>query len=220
MNAPVDRNPDAPEAEFEDGLASLVKEELEPGERLLWAGRPLARRNRLPRSAVVGWLIVVFASAVSFGLIKMVRMGANPAEGFGVLVVVAVAIALGGCIGLAAGVNQRRVARSKRENTLYALTDRRAIIWAPAIAKGSVAVHTIPRGQVSRVHRIEFDDGTGDVVLTYESGANWNWTVPTSFESGVNWNWTIPTSFEGIANVRRVEEQVRRTLVVPKDANE
>ena len=206
MNAPVDRNPDAPEAEFEDGLAGLVKEELEPGERLLWAGRPLARRNGLPRSAVIGWLIVGVATAVVFGLIRMVRMGSDPGEPFGVLVVVAVVTAFIVCIGLAVGIHRRRAERGTRENTLYALTDRRAIIWVPALAKGSVAVHTIPRGQVSRVHRIEFEDGTGDVVLTYDMGAGWNWTLPTSFEA--------------IANVRRVEEQVRRTLLVPKDANE
>ena len=206
MDAPLDRNPDAPEAEFDDGLASLVKEELEPGERLLWAGRPTARRDRQPRSAVVGWLIVVVATVLAFGLIRMLRMGSDPSEAVGVVLVVAVAIAIGVCIGLAAGIHRRRVARDKKESTLYALTDRRAIIWLPAIAKGSVAVHTIPRGQVSRVHRIEFDDGTGDVVLTYDMSASWSWTIPTTFEA--------------IANVRRVEEQVRRTLVVPKGANE
>jgi len=100
------------------------------------------------------------------------------------------------------GVVRTRLAeRVKRSGTLYALTDRRAIIWLPEPRLGAVKVYTVTRGSLEGVHRLEFSDGSGDLLFRLKGHR-------PEVES---WG---PTAFEGIAEVRRVEEQVRRTLVV------
>jgi len=94
--------------------------------------------------------------------------------------------------------NHRRTEIARTGGTLYALTDRRAIIWVPEDRRGTVAVHSFRPGQVGRVHRIERPDGSGDVIFALSRDVGYPFT---------------PEGFKGIAGVRRVEEQVRRTLV-------
>ena len=65
-----------------------------------------------------------------------------------------------------------------------------------------IEIHSIPRGKVVNVHRVEYRDGTGDVVFGFEK---------------LDDVCTIPQGFLGITDVRRVEEQVWRVLVEPRD---
>jgi hypothetical protein len=92
-------------------------------------------------------------------------------------------------------VLSRRRGRHLLAREVYALTDRRAIIWLPKQAS-AVAVHTFQPGTIraEELHRVERRDGSGDVVFRRHF---------------------IPTGFREVANVRRVEELVRRFLVIP-----
>jgi hypothetical protein len=98
-------------------------------------------------------------------------------------------------IGFLHGIFSRRVERWKIVGQVYALTDRRAVIWVPQ-AKSAISVNTFQRGTIrgTDLRRVQYPDGSGDV----------------SFR-----NYPEPTGFLGIAEVRRVEELVRRFLVVP-----
>ena len=87
--------------------------------------------------------------------------------------------------------------RRKLAGQVYALTDRRAVIWVPA-ERSAVAVHTFQRGAIDgkALHRVQYPDGSGDVLFQGH------------YYAGV-------AGFLGIAEVRRVEELVRRFLVDP-----
>lgn len=200
---PVPDPPDAIEPEFANDVRGLAKAELEPGERLLWAGRPAPKAEALAGTTVFGWITAGVMTLVALAAFATAIWHPRAGEAVVWLVLLGLAAALVAfftCAGLANGVSQRRNERAKREGTLFALTDRRAIIWVPEAATGAVAVHTVPRGHVARVHRLEYPDGSGDVVLTFSANG---------------YDWQFPSKFEGVADVRRVEEQVRRTLIVP-----
>jgi hypothetical protein len=80
---------------------------------------------------------------------------------------------------------------------VYALTDLRAITWTPWPNSPAVEIRTVARGSITSLHRLEYPDGSGDVMFS----------APTeSGRSGAS-------GFERIADVRRIEDLVRRTLV-------
>jgi hypothetical protein len=203
MDDPLGMSPAPPEAEPEfgdDDARGLVKAELEPGERLLWSGRHVPKAEPVSGSTVAGLATVVVAGGVSLAsFVTLFRHPTGEIAGLVFLGLASFVVTFFVALGTLAGLNNRRKARETKEGTLYALTDRRAIIWVPDRAKGALAVYSIPRGQVARVHRLEYPDGTGDVVLTLRDKASFPWQTPSAFE--------------GIPAVRRVEEQVRRTLI-------
>ena len=101
--------------------------------------------------------------------------------------------------------NRRRLEQTGFKPT-YALTDRRAILWTPNVYNalpGAVEVCSVFRGNIKTIHRIEYPDGTGDVVFN-------------RFASEEGW---MNTSFDGIPDVRRVEDLVRRTLMGPGETD-
>lgn len=191
--------------ELSEELRGRVKTELDPGERLLWAARPILK----PPLPVTGFVAGGLTAALLLGValvcfafsLRDARPPGNRGEipgtvGLGLLCFCAAVVVI---LGLWASVGQRRVATAKRGGTLYALTDRRAIIWSPE-RRGAVKFETVARGSITGVYRREFPDGTGDVLFR---GPGYN---PELEYDG-------PTGFESVADVRRVEEQVRRTLV-------
>jgi hypothetical protein len=94
--------------------------------------------------------------------------------------------------------------RSMARRTLYALTDRRALIWQPGWF-GSATVRSYTAAGLGHISRRERRDGSGDLVFeeftTYSHGSN----GPSSH--------TTRRGFLAINNVREVEELVRRTLL-------
>jgi hypothetical protein len=194
--------PEEIEGELSDAIRSRVKSELHPGERLLWAS------GSLPRVASPG-VGTVITSLVTLGLFchaiaSLCQIAQNPLgpvgpfAGTGIMSGIACAI-LSLC--LFGAWHHRRSERRKASETLYALTDRRAIIWRPSYKKGGVEIYTIPRGKVVNVHRIEYADGHGDVIFSYQRVGD---------DEVGGWR---PIGFEGVVEVRRVEELVRRTLL-------
>ena len=101
---------------------------------------------------------------------------------------------LGSLFGAISGMNRRRRVAGR----LYALTDSRAIIWEPLPKTDAVTVHTFPKGTIrgEHVRRLQFPDGSGDILFR------------NAYE--------VPKGFFGVADVRRVEELIRRFLLAPE----
>lgn len=186
------------DGELREDDRARVKSEIDPTERLLWLGRPMARPAPLGRGfsafaavAAVAWVVAI-GCAVTTG---RRGWGHGDAAGLGVF---ALAVAGIDSTGLSLYLLNRRSTRARLGRTLYALTDRRAIIWTPSGRPGGVAVHSISRSAVTKVHRVEYPDGSGDVVFRQ----------PTDMESI-----GTPSGFEMVPEVVRVERLVRESLL-------
>lgn len=204
---PIEQVDDLP-----DELRHRIKAELQPGERLLWSSRGMPRGRTGCSPIAVGLLIVGsfllsgVALAAFFG-----KLGGPPADGTATLVFGLGAAAVG-LVTLFGVLSEWLTGRSKRspvESGLYALTDRRAIIWKRApFQAGAVEVTTIARGQARLIRRVEHPDGSGDVLFAVQDA----WLL-----EGEGWK---PGGFEGITDVRRVEDLARRILFADPTQNE
>lgn len=182
----------------------LIKSELEPGERLLWSARPVLKPFRVGGGVILSALM----ACGSFAALLLVfanrqRLGEGVVTPVGwIAFVVAVIFS----VGVLTSLNRERHQRASLSRALYALTDRRAIIWSPGPSSGSVKVVSVPRGSVAGVHRVQLPDGSGDVVFRNSCAG---------FQLGEDYFAPTESGFFGVAEVRRVEEQVRRTLLIP-----
>jgi hypothetical protein len=211
MDGPSAHDPGSIDDELSDGLRARVKAELEPGERLLWAARPFLRHEPLSGGFLAGVLIAIVLSVA--GGLSFVKFFQDPLQQLKGLLTLGLMLGIGDVVlilGLVSSRLHKRYERARMAGTLYALTDRRAIIWTPESSSGAFKVVTIPRGAVSGVHRVQYPDGSGDVLFKAKGSV---------FQYDEEY-WG-PSGFLGVAEVRRVEEQVRRTLVdspTPPDA--
>jgi hypothetical protein len=191
--------------ELDDGLSNdlraLVKSELEPGERLLWA----ARCDPPAESHGVGFYMVcgITLCLLGLGLLLIttppfMRRWNDGTAGIGGLSFLGLAGVF--LIGLTGAWNTRSTARRRMIRTCYAVTDRRAITWAPEPKGDAVRVETLARGEVRKLVRIERPDGSGTLQLAG--------TGPD-----IEFGFYDYFSFAHISQVRRVEQIVRSNLV-------
>ena len=99
---------------------------------------------------------------------------------------------------------------TRAKKTVYLLTNKRAVIWIPEIFRG-VKVWQIRRRDLGHVHRTEYGDGTGDVVLQEffaQYSEKWG-------KSETEWN---RIGFLAIPDVKTVEALVRKTLMTVSDS--
>jgi hypothetical protein len=184
-----------------DDLLARVKPELRPGERLVWAGRPV-RVPPISRSSLawatgclgISYSLAAFFLALFFGV---ATAWIEPLEVFKVLGTICTAVAGFATIVCAVGgINdldeRRRVARE-----VYALTDLRALIWIPGETRNAVQFFSHDRGHFDRLHREERPDSSG--TLTFSSSRN-------RFNPG-------PKQFREVADVKRVEALARRFVI-------
>jgi hypothetical protein len=196
-------------------LDSRVRAELRDGERLLWVGQPLPARY-----ARAAWPMVLFGIPwTAFAVFWIVMAGgmgffaANAGPGgpgaggaalFGCCFpLFGVPFVLIGIGMLTSPIWLRRQAR----RTCYALTDRRAIVWK-AQSFGGVEVRSYGPDDLTRLVRTENADGTGDLVFEE--------FVRTTRRYGNNGNrstYRTRYGFLAIADVRRIEELLRRVLL-------
>ena len=184
--------------ELDEGLFGLIKPELEPGERLIWAARSRGDQGRghAGHLRAIGWVAGLFLFSVSCFAILPFRF--VPSEVFiGTMTILGTtALATSMVVGLIVVLRYAgHLLRSwRRVPDVYAITDRRAIIWTASPVAGAVDVVVLPYGSIhaQSIHRTQFPDGTGDLHL-----------------SGYRPN----SSFRGIDEVRRVENLVRAYLV-------
>ncbi len=179
--------------ELTDELRSRVKSELEPGERLLWTGR-----NRIEQSAIgLGHFIAALIAAGLFVFTFLCLSFFNNRESVAVLALVTGLIGFLVVVGLLGSIGDTSINRGRDRSILYALTDRRAIIWMPDYRPRGIAVHSIQRGELARVHRVEYSDRSGDLRFGLVN------PIPG----------LTTTEFTGIPEVRRVEQIVRNNSI-------
>jgi hypothetical protein len=203
MTTPAPFDSDEIAGDLADDLRGRVKSELDPDERLLWVGRATHAKSPSLGCVIAGAAVVVGAGLVAVvGLLPSLSAWINDGspQTFGVVAALIGFLTL--LATLFAWSNRLRVL-AQNAVTLYALTDRRAIIWMPAWSrKGAMVVQSVVRGGIAGVDRIEYADGSGDVRFRLKG---------IEIVDGIPVN---PAVFRGIADVRRVEELARRTLFV------
>ena len=148
-----------------DDLRGWIESELVPGERILWAARPIP--CPLPR----GWRLVAPILPVAVllgpsGFCLGTYFGAfgqgfvNPARELLAFGLITVLLGISGLIGVPATWIEARAERDEAAVEFYTLTDRRAVIWRPDTAE-AVEIHSIHRGEVGYVSRDLAADGSG-----------------------------------------------------------
>jgi hypothetical protein len=188
-------------------LESRLQSELQPGERLVWAGQP--RPDLVSRQA---WLLVpcgvVFTGFALFWMVTAGGMaavagGVNGGFGslFGCFPCFGIPFVLVGLFMLTSPVWLRRQAHK----TLYALTDRRAILFEPKWFR-MATVRSYTAAGLSHLTRRERPDGSGDLVFEEFTTSNLDSDGNRSYS-------TTRRGFLAIDRVREVEELVRKTLL-------
>jgi hypothetical protein len=191
-----------------------VQSELQPGERLVWAGQPN------PRAYARGsWVIsifgVVFTAFAAFWILMAGGFAwfaggavSDHAGGSGAVFacfpLFGVPFLLIGIALLFAPVWTRRAAR----RAVYAITDRRAIAWQARPFGSELTVRSFAPAELTQITRVERADGTGDLVFleVYNHSVNSKGHRSTS---------RTRFGFLGIDAVRDVEDLLRQTLPLP-----
>jgi hypothetical protein len=199
--------------EFNDGtdadLHAILKGELEPGERLLWA------RRSEPVAEVFGLGFYLF-SAVAMILLVLGVVGIGSfldarrhrhffdesSIGVGLLFLGVACVIV---IGLIAYWNGRRREFRRKANILYAVTDRRAIVWTPEPKGDAIRIKTVDRGQIQTLERVQRPNGSGDLIFS-------TWKGHAMPDPDYDCGW-YSFGFRDIHDVRRVEQVVRHNLV-------
>jgi hypothetical protein len=187
--------------EIPDDLIARVKPELRPGERLVWAGRPV----RVPPVSAenlswaagclgLGYLLTAFFLSLFFGVaatwIEPLEIYKGLGSIFAALSGFATICWTGG--GISDLIERRR---ARRES--YALTDQRALLWQPGESRGAMQFFSHDRGHFDRIHREERPDGSGDL----------------HFNNSLNRYNPGPRRFREIADVKRVEALARQYVI-------
>ena len=199
--------PDAPLgfAALPGPLRARVEAELSPGERLLWAAQPNPNRPGGPirsRSKSLVWSLAwtalgVFWLLLSFRQASRIDVPPNPLWIVGIVFgAIASVVSFFFWAGMVAGRVESGPARDREGQELYALSDRRALIWQPVVGSSGVTVRQYPRGSIrhTSIERLEYPDGSGDLL----------------FGTGYP-----QPGFRGVAEVRRLDDLVRHVLIDP-----
>lgn len=193
------------EDELPEDLRARIKAELAPGERLVWADRAIKAQTK-QNTSLINLALWFLGGLGIFGLFLAYvtgLFGTPPKTGLdvpflGFVAVISALVGLGTGIALIATIVGRVQARRPSNRATYALTDRRAILWRPQEGSKAVEVFTFSSQSLLGLHRIEYPDGSGDVLFQEEKRYPWD-----------------SRGFMGIADVRRVESLARPILVDP-----
>jgi hypothetical protein len=198
-------------------LDQRVRSELAADERLVWVGRPrpdLYRGQTIFLAIFGAFFTAIALFMFSIGLVMTVGFaGFGAAAGgaggglagcfplFFCLFTVPFML-IGGYMMTAPLWMPKRIAR-----VVYALTNRRAIIWEPGWFRGQYTVRNYTREGLGRMYRTDRADGSGDLVFEefYTQSSNSDGNVSTRRNQ---------RGFLGIDRVREVEELLRLTLMV------
>jgi hypothetical protein len=195
-------------------LDQRVQSELGNGERLVWIGQPRPDLYRTQTACITivggifgGTALVMFlvGAGMAFGFVAG-GAGKGAAAAFDCfplvfcLFTIPVMI-IGGIMAAAPIWMPQRIRR-----IIYALTDRRAVIWEPYLFGGRYTVRNYTREGLGRMYRVDTVGGAGDLVFEeyYTISANSDGTPSKQRNQ---------RGFLAIDQVRDVEELVRLTLM-------
>ena len=198
-------------------LEQRVQSELSGGERLVWVGqpRPDLYRGQTIFMAIFGAFfggialirfLVGGAMAVAFGLAGG-QGGGNPgADALGCFplffcLFTIPFMAIGGYMLCAPIWMPKRIRR-----ILYALTDRRAILWEPYFFGSGYTVRNYTREGLGRMYRVDKRDGAGDLVFE-------EYFTTSTNSNGMSSTQRNQRGFMAIDRVREIDELVRLTLM-------
>lgn len=181
---------------YPDEWLARIKPELEPGERLLWAGQSVPRSEFSGRKVASIWatgfvLVSVTGFAGLFGALGVRIHSIDSA--LATIGVFSAVIAFFIFVGVAINILESGFRPGKFQRNLYALTNERAILWEPT--GNAVTVLSIPKRKIKGTHRVEYPDGAGTVFFEESSHST--------------------RGFVDVLEARRVEELIRRVMIVP-----
>jgi hypothetical protein len=186
-----------------EDLDARVHAALRPGEQLLWVGQP--QPSRFARSSIglvlfgIPWtaFAIFWVTLASFGALQIGQGVGVISWAFPLFGVPFVVIGLG-------FLSSPYWMRRKAKRTCYALTNRRALVWEAGVF-GSVEVRSYQPADLTKIVRRDYADGSGDLVFEERM-------VQRSGKGGTNVS-TQERGFLGIANVRDIEELLRKALL-------
>jgi hypothetical protein len=172
---------------------ALVEAELDKGERITWIGRPIA--GRMARSAIP--MVVLGVPFTAFAVFWMaMASGIAGVAGSGVrlfFVLWGIPFVLVGLGMLASPFWMYR----KALGTVYAITDRRALIIERGITGRSV-VRTFDPAGLGTLSRVQDADGSGSLVFRRE------------FRPAGRRGRFVEIGFLAVPDVREVEDRIRQ----------
>lgn len=153
------------ETSVEDVAArDAAERELRKGERLIWVGQ--ATRLRLGAAGRTPAIMGVFFTAFSIFWIAMAfftsHKATNAPKGFGTFFpLFGLPFLFVGLGMLTSPVWMRRKARKG----VYAITDQRAIVIQGSLFGDKVTVYSYRPEQLGNIRRVQYADGSGDLIL-------------------------------------------------------
>jgi hypothetical protein len=186
-------------------LDSIARNELEPGESLLWSGSPDPRRSMLMSLPILLFAIPWTAFAIFWvaSAVGMSRSGPNPGGGFSFFPLFGIPFVL---IGLAM-LSGPFWAYRKAQQTVYAVSNKRAIIIVGGMTRN---VQSFYPKKLGNIERTEKADGTGSIIFARRTN--------NSYNSNTNQSQTSSTAigFIGIQDVRTVERLILQISESPE----
>ena len=211
-----------------EALQSLLRDEIPQGERVKWVGTPQ------PRSGFL-WItlpLVLFAVFdVAFALFWMAG-AAGVFDGVGPMRAERLIFAAFGIPFLLVGIAMlmsplllRRRLQKSAENTLYVVTDRRAVVFNGGyygsgglamliagiirFANPGIKVQSYTPDRLQNIERTEREDGTGDVLFG-ESEVNYEVNDRPA---------TLRTGFYSITDVREADRLLKELAALHRPAD-
>ncbi len=180
-----------------------VRAELSSDERLIWTGRPV-RPQVGSGCLVLGAILALVPGGVGLtclGIAMEQRNAPGADAGYWEMGIAGVVV---GLLFFGLSALAVRSSRKNAEQTCYAVTDRRAIVWVPEM--GGLAVRSYYPKDLGSMYRKETADGTGSVIFQ---------DLTVSNQKGVGG--MQERGFLRIDQVRKIEELIRATLLPPNE---
>lgn len=177
-------------AELPESLQQRLRAELKSGETVAWTGQPSP--SRYMKDAFKLWFFFIPWTAFSlFWMAGAAGFGMPSFEdGWSLFPLFGLPFVLIGIAGLSSPYWLRR----KAAHIVYALTNRRALIFS---GKSTVTVKSFPIEDISNIERTERADGYGDLIFNKES-----------YRDSDGDQRTRSQGFLAIAEVRRVNQML------------
>ncbi|GAB4150416.1 MAG: hypothetical protein Tsb009_25240 [Planctomycetaceae bacterium] len=193
-------------------MQDRIDSELESGETVVWAGQPLPGQFARRAIPVALFGIPFTAFSIFWIVTAAVGIGEGFQQGDDFVPKIFACFPLFGVPFLLVGlglVSAPYWAARRARKTLYALTNRRAIIWEAGWWK-SVTIRSFRGDDLKKMIRKERSDGTGDLIFEDMT------QLIQAHSDGVHLA-RHQVGFLGVENVRELERLVKETLLHSSD---